>query len=1618
MNDVSGRSGRAASSPKKFKLPPLGPAFLSEEDAAYWVHTRIPLNPDKEYGSVILRRPDGKFLATSPIAGEATSFEFGSILESGVLGELRHPLGYRCIASVHSHPPLHDEFRNGNPRQDEMLLRLFISFYSAGDFLGDVSARDFFRSAYLSGPDGSLLKYVSSGSPEERAYVLWHQSGAPSGRPPAINDVMGLINKLATVGELKVIVSNADWGHSVGRVPADWKAGTPFSTGTITEMPLMTRVCVNPERAVLAALKSRGAQRSGLLLKKSTSEEYVATHARAAQATSWDPAKVFPEAGDGQLRLPRGYVLEGFYFASRPDPARAPATEQWLAENFFAPQDVALAIARRRRALPLAAPGKPLSLYMQARDTAMLKYTFSGSQVEAAFSQEHPDGTVSDGGIEARLSSGTLRPREFVSMLIIAGRLQVLRGSALWSRLGVLDLQWTPYPDFTWPVLSREFLTSDDAARYAHQAVGNRRDRQFAGYIFQCSNQRFVVTEPLPGDIDVLGQGRLYPHDNQGRAIFPDDHRLHARYVSHVAVSQLEPVEVDYLQWTPHEAVLSLQMLSVEEVRRVLLDEIVLYVSAAADSLLRFEADGSAPAAELGRRLGTSRHPGALATELGNGSKRPQDFIREQAAAGRLTSLVDNPLWGYRGRIASTWSVREAPPAPDAPVWPVIHPFSPDYPVLPTPVLPGLTPPAIAAPQLMLPLPLPWRRPETVAYGAVFASADEVAQSQHERARHWQEQVNACFGFILKHRQNEEYIATELIPVSDGQSSLFQLNSLFAARRSEPWYQFPEGFDLYASWYSHRRSDDPRKTPDDWLNHYFISPDNLTTSMYYGRRRPVVASQLPVALYIATCDGALLKYARSPSSKLFYDATSQSTLDTIKSDLASGHLVPSDFVHEVANSGELSVMHAGLCWDRTGLVGVTWQPYAHLQRRWLGPVFLTADDAAMHAATLLAAVSDRVFGGVILETADKRFVATAPIEVSREDFDLFEICPEESRTYGFFPLGCHIVARYRSRAVREASLVLSRVQKQIYLNMFTVDVLESAFNKRGVREEYRVTADGSLVAYKPASLLEFLFAPDGSVLRYQPQAELFSQLLGQGDRFAAVDAKAIKQGLRSRHLQPVEWINALAKGGHLQVIKGSEIWGLPRQVSVWAPFSEDLLPAREYDKALSKPLCSALFVQADAAAQYVHDASVSRDTQTFGYLLRNQQGVCLATLPVEVQGSALTLDRVFENGELISGFALDAIYLRAPLPPLGARSGDVREVFLLPNDVLSVCVRANTPQGYRPIYFSCADGALLKLQLHAFEPGEFYDRRGQIELRPNAFVSAVQAANDERDIAKGSFDFPAYIRRMAAAGRLEVIQSSEYWSRHGLVDDSWQPRQADVSAEQRWRENPVPALGPVFHHPDDAARYAQQRAAEAILDVGYESAILAPAVASQFVPLEPIAWSAQDPSPLARIFQKSTDSSVSWQHPAPRYPDGYHPIAAHQMHLSGNTTLVPDAEGIRANFATPELVYAHSHDLKNRGFDIRHYFYSTPHNVLLKYTPSYSAAERDLLLTRSVFFENGRWTSHLSPGEFVSRLMALGEFRVLVAGYYWAQTGRMGRAWKVQRKQPSSPGTVRIRDEL
>ena len=1602
MSDIPGRPGRAVAASRKSKVPQLSPPFLSEEDAAYWAHARIPLRAATEHGSLILLRPDGKYVASSPVSGETFTFEFSSIIDFDASGELEPPAGYRFVATLHSHVAAHDEVKDEYPELDAMGVRLFINFFSSTDFMGDVDGRSYFRSAYLSGPDGTLLKYMPSGSQAELDYYRWHEAGARPGPEPWTRDVLSIINKLASVGELKVIVSNADWGHSVGVVPPDWQPGHGFSAGAVSDFPLMTRVCASAERAVLAALKSRGAHTAGLLLKKLSGEEYVATQARPAGLQAWDVELHFPLAADGQLRLPQGYLLEGFYFSSSPDPAQFPMLQPWLYENFFAPYDLALAIEAQGRSKHLAKVGRALSLYMRAPDHAMLRYRFSGSPIEAALSVSHADGSISDNGVQARMASGKLSPRTFVTMLVLAGGLEVVRGSALWANLGGVDLTWQPFANFSWPRLSADFLSADDAARYAHKQAGVRRDRQYVGYVFQRADKRFVVTEPLPGDIATLSEGRLYPMDNKGRSIFPDDHLVHARYICHAALSTLDPVHILALRWTQEEALLNQQMLSVDEVRQALRDGGVVYCSGAGDSLIRFEPHATSPARVLAERLGTRQQPGPLADELERGSKRPQDFVREQAQAGILVTLINHSLWGYRGQIAPDWSLPVAQlPAPTG--------LEPPLPTLPSPSLPWPTLPPYPRSQMLLSAAtaLPWKRPEKVLFSAFFSSADDMALSQYAADRHLYDENRAWFGFILKHRDREEYIGTELIPVSDSGDNLFRLELVFGARLMAPWYQYPDGFDLHAGFYTHERVENPSRDPAHWLGHYFVTPDTLTVAMYLSPRRPVVASDLYKTLFIASGDGALLKYQRDSNSQLFYGDSAHSTLEALKNDLAAQTLLPSDFVQIVADSGQLSVLRTSLCWGRAGIVGKTWQPFAHLQRRTLGPVFHSADDAAVHARSRLPEVTEKPWGGVILKRPDGLYVATSPIEVTRENFDSSEILADESRSAGVFPEGCRIVARYRSRVARELSVAFSLVEKRIYLNMLSVDTLYSAFTR------------------KPVVWDEYLFAPDGATIRYQPglwdrlRADLSIALTADNRLPASLSGETIKQRIYRGELKLVDWIDSLARTGYLQVVTGSDLWGAPRRVLRWVPFSADPQAMDDYIKATAAAVCSPLFVQADAAARYVHELAVSRDTETFGVILRSADDLFLASLPLTTQRSALALDRVFAQGLLPSGCLLDSIYLRAALPPLGARSNDVRHVLISPVDVQQACRQASTPQGYKPIYFSCADGALLKLQLHAFEPGTFYDRFGQIELRPNAFVSMEQAASDERAIANGTFSLVDYIGRMARAGEFEVIETSAHWSRHGRVDDGWKPGLADTSRILRWQHHPVSAFGPIFQHPDDAARYAQQRTdSETLTRTGYEGAVLAEKTQQRFIPLEPIAWFANEEDLRLRLFRTAKDPGTDWRRPAPRFPDGYAVVASHQFSLSGNTLLVVDSEQIRSNFAEPALVYAHTHELKTKGFDIRAYYYSTPSHELLKYTPVYSDAERNLMLTRAVVYENGQWVSRLTPGQFVSRLLQLGEFQVLVAGPYWRHTGQLGSGWRTRRQQPSAQGAVRVRDEL
>jgi len=1570
MNDVTGRDGPAASSLRKTRLPALSPGFVTEEDAARWVQQRIPADSDREHGSVILRQPDGSFVATEPVPGEANRFDLRTLIDVDSQGSYVHPTGYTCVANVHSHPPAHDKVREANPGQDELTLRLFLGFFSEIDFVADVSERTFFGSAYLCGPDGSLLKYSPSGSKEEFSYYLWLKAGAPRNNPVGVYGVANVIRKIASLGELSVIVSNKDWGDSVGKVPTDWKPARAFSKGVITQMPAMRRLCISAEHAVLAALKFKSAQSWGLVLKDASRQAYVATQARPAGRAAWTPAAFFPAGEDASSQLPAGYLLEGFYYASRPDPAEAPHHEPWLYENFFTPADLALAIACYRN--NRVDRGNALSLYMQAGDMSLLKYSFSGSALEAALSTDNPDGSVGDGGRQAGLRAGTLKPSEFVTAVAQAGQLEVVRASALWARPGIVGPEWTAFAGFSWPILSPLFLSADDAARYLHRQIGHRRDRQFAGYIFERSDHRFVATLALEGGIESLRDGQFYPRDNAARSIFPQGLALHSRYVSHKALSQLDPDKVQRLKWSRQEAALSLQMFSVEEMRQVLLDQLPLYLSGSAKSLLRFDPVETGTTRAFEKRLGTPKYPGPVVAELETGVTLPNAFIKEQAAAGRLTVVVNSEMWGPRGPVTPAWSAAYAP-------W-------------------------------------KWKRPEQVAFGAVFYSADAAAEDQYARDVRLHDQEKAWFGFILKHTERDEYVASELIPVSDARNDVFQPQSLFGVTKTPPWYTYPQGFQRHAFFYSRQRLKHSQEQPSAWLSQYFIAPNDLYSAVYYSRRRPVTESADAIALYISTQDGALLKFDNRKGNRLFDNDVPGLGLDDFNSLLSSGKMQPEDYVRATIKHGGLHVMRTSPCWDQPGPLDSDWRPFMNLQRRWLSPAFKNIDDAALYARALLPD-EPRLFGGLLLIRADGLYLCTQPVEVANDDFDINAIYPAQSVLSGLFPGHCKVAGRYRSRVAREPSIVLSHLQKQTYLNMLSVDTLFTAFDRRTIPTPQATPGRD-----------EYLFGPQGAIIRYRSglladlQAQLKQAVQGVTVDDSNLNRDGVKQLLYSGALTPGNWVNCLASAGELQVVTGSRFWGTRRKVSQWQPYP---VAATIETRAVAAPLCGPVFVQDNAAARHVHETAGERSNATFGLILSSaRDGLFHASLPLEIQPSAITTDRILPRGVPPAHHVVHALYLCARRPLASEKEQDCRRFLFSPLDVHQICSAAYTPQGYRSIYFSCADGALLRFAMSDFEPGNFLDAFGQIELRKNQFVTWEQATQDEDDLARDRFNLPDYIGRMARAGHLDVIVTSDYWSRHGRVDGTWQPRMADVLTQQRWQDNPEPALGPVFDHCDDAARYIQQRAGNAHnVDSTVDSAILArmasqPDTAERFVPMEPQVNNASGENSVNRIFRPRHDPSRSVVDHYPTYPLGYEPVASHQLHFSGDTHHPAKTDQVYANFASPAMVRERTHDLKNKGFDLRYYYCSTPHGVLLRYTPEYTSAEKTLLSTMPVVFEGGRWVTKLTPEDFISRLIELGDFRVLIAGHYWRQSGRMGKQWREQRQQSPNVGVVHPRDEL
>jgi hypothetical protein len=1529
------REERAASSNRgASKLPPLSPAFLHEVDAANWAHQEIGQRRDVEYGGVILRDPTGQYFSTRPVRGEGMQFDLRTVLGIGTDGYYLQPQGYTCVASYHSHPAQHAWILQRNRSFDERMAKAFLGFMSGTDFYRDVHDRDFFPSSYLSGPDGSLIRHTPSGSAAEFSFALWVQAGKPPDSPVGVyGGFDDFVKKISTFGSLSLIVPTALWGGSRGKVPSDWVVFEPFSSSEVTEQPLFTAIFPDASQALTAAFSSPPPEavesHIGVVLKHVNQDRYVATVASPAREPLFSLDALFPKGPDGHPQIPAEYRLEALYVGDGPEVSKVAAREAWLANVFFSPTQVGAAIREGSKTVALQNPQRGLTLYMSSSDQALLKLKVPPENLATELFQRGSDGGINDKGAQAEMAAGTLTPRNFLRRVIDATDLWVVRAGQFWREVGRVGKSTavlaTEYPE----ALSGSFLSSRDAALYAHEQIGNTRNRYLGGYILKGPDGHFVITPPKRSLGNPFAFMLFFPMDGQGALIPPEHYELHARYGSHPALSMVDPDWVKQRHWTWDEALINLQVFSCDEMYSILLAGRVAYLSGAQDCLLEYAPNRSSQEVLLRANLSPSAAEHGLARKLDRGEIKPTDWVTRLASAGEFKIIQGNSLWGPRGVVYSDWTPNY------------------DY-------APRLGP------------------PDYVTYGSLFTTLNEATRDLHKRVHGRNLAAQACFAFILKRKDQEQYIATEVVgAVSAG--DLFDLNRLFS-RTSRDEFLLPEGFELHALFRSQQWSPQWKAVANTWLTLYFVMPEVLYSALYEAQRDRT--HSLPI--YFSTLDGALLSYQPSPID-VKIGGEADNLLAQARTQLDSGITTHLDFVRQWATKGELQVVRTSQCWDEVGKVGNDWAGYKTLTSRRLSPAFASPDDAARHALSAIGNHFRRAYGGVILKLANGLCVATEPLILPPRGVTLNWIYPDASVAEGLYPGGGTIIARYRSLPIQEVPILLSGLQKTVYQSMIPSAVLAELLDREvHIKREYVFGANGAILSYDLSD------SEEEKLL----SRKLVALNLVKGD----LADNDFEQQLRTGALSPQDFVNAVAKAGLLRVVKGDALWGSPRTLKPDFALNQYIPNPLAVRQVAADTPCSPIFTRALDAVRHVQLGWKPQAQVAFGYVLKaSGRELYMATLPL-VRENFDALRAVFVDGQLPQGYLMYGLYLCASTETIAPASDEMARHFFTPVTIVKALTYMTTPRNgvTLPLYLLCADGALLWFR-----------------APKTAAVSqwSNNVRHDATRVREGSLTVRDYVRLLAGIGELHVRVTSPTWGRKEQVDAQWSPkRPSHAFADDPYYHS---FCGPLYFYADDAARYAQRLIAP-FVDTSYLGAVLVPPKISGFVAIDPVEDRAGfGSSTLEGLFWKD---HAGFDVPVTNVLRSYKIAAVHAFYKS-----IPSMPGLSridinllANFASSDDLGNYLSVMRSNLPDAKSLYLSCRGGGMLKYIPAMTGEETAILRARPA----------ATPSVLVRQLRRMGSLSVLVTDVFWNALGPLGEKTDTAGLGANEPWYGRNKDEL
>lgn len=1097
----------------------------------------------------------------------------------------------------------------------------------------------------------------------------------------------------------------------------------------------------------------------------------------------------------------------------------------------------------------------------------------------------------------------------------------------------------TPNNQVPLPALGPAFFNPDDAARFAHRLIGDFRSIEYGGVILKDAAGLYYATRPVRGKTGSFNPTLVLSTDADGLFIHPPGYSCYALYHSHP--SNYDVLKRIYKDWTVsqvHTAVNFFSSVDLMLNRQNAYFAGVHYLSGVNGSLLKYAVSGSADELALANRIAEDNARGVLSF------RSAIEFVRAAAWAGHLSIIQSSEVWDAKlGRI------------------------SPDF--------KGFTPNPLRdiAPVII----------QQPAFGPVFNSVELALKDVRARIHRTSDSL---YGVLVRHKRLDRVMASE--PVTGAVD--FSLERIFGRNASDQ-LDIPESLEVIGFYCSDGFYRDPSLLPaqEASIFKHFIYPPALARGVLAAQRWAGQDATRALPLYISSRDGAMLQYVStfaSTEQKFLADLPpGEGGGLAILRDMLGGVYSATTYIRELAGAGELSVLHTSDLWRDEGRVGTGWQPYRGFYRRPLGASFVALDDAARDAHDRMPKRRDAVFGGLIYQRMDNRYVATEPLEVKNETFDPMTVYPAELAR--FVPHGCSVVAVYHSHRVQPLQLWRSAQEEKLYRNMLEPhEVLEAIKQREWAAVRYFSTQGGALLSYTPS----------GSAL----EAVLSAQLSPPVDNPEQVRRNPMAMGLRSNRRKPSEYVALLAQAGELRVVVGSALWGGPGRITpdwrVGADKPEEPRPG------LSRVPLSPIFAQSEDAVRHAHEQMGTRQGSQFGVLLRSiHSEEYVVTLPVT--GEVFSLERLFaldgQTGQydLPAGFKLLGGYVGVPSSiDLKGHVADKRvyEGFVSPRELARALQFSRGFQGETGVvgdaavtYISTRDGALLR----------FIDTQDTRQFSTGVFRAQGQGMFDQ--LAARQVSPVEYVQQVAMAVRLDVIVTNAVWVQPGPVTAGWQPFGGQVGPRQAPALRQFPA-SPVFSHQDDAARHAHQRIGRPHT-VNIMGCLLREPSYDTYVALEPVVNN--EPLIAAETILKTHRVIAEAAASRTVLPQGY---ALVSLHYARDVRTFSDQDPVETqllrNMPWPEDICYATHTLDLRKIRLEYLYVSTDDGALLRYWRGDARANYTLCnqvvgygwTPQGYFEENTRPTPLPAlASEIMTRVLNSGGLRVLLSSDSWPLAG-------------------------